>query len=233
MTQQRKQAPSAFATTVLAIPIVNFVGQFFVSSPSFEQVERTLSMLGLVSALVLAVAYSLPGTVSYDELRAADQRFGFSIDDDLSAPNSTTTSHMAAWYHDSAFGGSKPPSFNYGYFLAIACYTLTVVSARGGHDPGLDLCWGRDLYWGCMWRQPRNQQAATKPPWHTHAHHLCTPLRTADQTLWAASTLLPSSSPTHVCRRSLRLSCSTYSLSWHVAWQRVSSPVRSPAGPTH
>lgn len=127
MTQQR--TPSAFATTVLAIPIVNFIGQFFVSSPSFEQVERTLSMLGLVSALVLAVAYSLPGTVSYDELRAADQRFGFSIDDDLSAPNSTTTSHMATWYHDSAFGGSKPPSFNYGYFLAIACYTLTVVSA--------------------------------------------------------------------------------------------------------
>eukprot|EP00961_Rhodomonas_salina_P052099 699320-Rhodomonas_salina.2 len=59
------------------IPVVNIIyeGLFDTSPPSVEEVKEALNVMGLLSALLITVAMSIPGSVDYDELHEVVARF--------------------------------------------------------------------------------------------------------------------------------------------------------------
>ncbi|KAG2424418.1 hypothetical protein HXX76_014471 [Chlamydomonas incerta] len=146
-----KQHRRTIGTVLLCIPCINFWTQFLFSTPSYSSTEAVLQVEGLVCALMLAVALGLPGTVSVSELRAADQFFGWFRDP--AGPPPTPEEEAAAAYYKTiiAFWRERPPSFLFGYYLAISGFCLSVAilviivqyvylsQARGLSPPGTDL----------------------------------------------------------------------------------------------
>ena len=102
--------------------------QFFLADPTYESTNNLLSTLGLISALLLAVVFSLPGTVGRDELIAADALYGF--------PDKTNPAAVPSLVH---WWGSTDmsPSYKFGQNISISAWFLTVV---GGQRRQRNLC---------------------------------------------------------------------------------------------
>ncbi|PNH10925.1 hypothetical protein TSOC_002307 [Tetrabaena socialis] len=115
-----------FTRLAMALPIFNFFFQFMFANPDYDATSNLLSTMGLISALLLAIVFALPGTVSYDELVASDLRFGFP--DDTSP---TFNAAAAAWWRRSGMRlGARPfypPSFAFGALSVLSAWCLTVV----------------------------------------------------------------------------------------------------------
>ncbi|KAG2501902.1 hypothetical protein HYH03_000400 [Edaphochlamys debaryana] len=108
----------------MALPLINFLAQFLLANPDYEATTALLSTLGLISALLLAVVLALPGTVSYDELVAADARFGYP--DDTSP---TYSAEAAAWWRahgKKAVEERHSPGFAFGALATVSGWLLTV-----------------------------------------------------------------------------------------------------------
>eukprot|EP00198_Chlamydomonas_reinhardtii_P012977 XP_001702314.1 hypothetical protein CHLREDRAFT_194756 [Chlamydomonas reinhardtii] len=146
-----QQHRRTIGTVLLAVPCVNFFAQFLFSTPSYSSTEAVLQVEGLVCALMLAVALGLPGTVSVTELRAADQFFGWFRDPAGPPPTPEEQAAMDYYKTIGVWWRDRPPSFLFGYYLAISGFCLSVAilviiiqyvylsQARGLSPPGTDL----------------------------------------------------------------------------------------------
>lgn len=107
----------AYIRVLMAIPIVNFFVQFFLADPTYDSTNNLLSTLGLISALLLAVVFSLPGTVSRDELVAGDALYGFP-----NKGNPDANPSLMKWWG----GKSMSPSYEFGKNISLSAWFLTV-----------------------------------------------------------------------------------------------------------
>lgn len=73
---QRPAWPYAGLSAYRWVPVVNLLYDLlYDEKPTFDLVKETLTTISLVDALLLTVAWSIPGCVSYEELQAANERF--------------------------------------------------------------------------------------------------------------------------------------------------------------
>mmetsp|Transcript_59259 Transcript_59259/g.130046 ORF Transcript_59259/g.130046 Transcript_59259/m.130046 type:complete len:306 (-) Transcript_59259:258-1175(-) len=108
---------------LLATPLVCCFAQFFLLVPDLDTCQKIYDVFGLLSALLLVVVYAIPGTVEYDELVAADVRFGYTDDHKINPPPPNAYSE---WWQKLTFYDTSP-TFSFGAAIAIAGFCFSVV----------------------------------------------------------------------------------------------------------
>jgi hypothetical protein len=56
------------------MPVFQFLALFYFATPTFEQVGDALNVFGIIGALLLSLVISLPGSLTYEDYQAANQR---------------------------------------------------------------------------------------------------------------------------------------------------------------
>jgi hypothetical protein len=65
---------SRFKRHLFRMPVFQFLALFYFATPSFEQVGEALNVFGIIGALLLSLVMSLPGSLTYEDYQAANQR---------------------------------------------------------------------------------------------------------------------------------------------------------------
>jgi len=104
---------------------IPFLGLFFASEdvPSYEDVDKTLNLMGLVGALLCTVAMSYPTSVNREDMKEIDALYTNdaavkSFFDTTADHGITPTGNWAAMF------SGRPPSYNFAWTLSLAINSL-------------------------------------------------------------------------------------------------------------
>lgn len=135
LTPEQKQGQASRWPWYEWFPLINLLYELlFDEPPTFEMLEKTMNMIGLVDALMLTIVISIPMSFEYDEVLSIDEKF--SPAGDFSAYWADLPEHEIPNSHRLQYWFSNAINYLSMAFISVfITYTVSANTFRPNADP--------------------------------------------------------------------------------------------------